>query len=453
MAGTMASISASHQRRLRLQATTDGLTGLPNRILFRDRADQALAMARRHHRQIAVMLIDLDRFKEVNDTLGHQCGDELLRDVAQRLEVGVRDTDTVARIGGDEFAVVLSETVGSEGAIKAAERLSAAAFTHQRLIANVPLNVRASIGIALYPDHGADIDELLHHADVAMYHAKRNQLPMCLYNVNVDPNSPDRLDIISELEAGIERSELVLHYEPKFNIEEAALVGVEALVRWNHPIRGLLDPSDFREVAKTAGLIPSLTRYVLREATGQLRQWSDEGRDLTVTVNMSHRSLIDPTFLDDVEQAIASSGIDPPRLTLEITEDLLHDNPEQAIVVLNALRKQGVTISLDSFSTGFSSMTYLQRLPIDEVKIDQNFIRDLPINPADQAMVRSTIELGHSLSHVVTAQGVTDSGTLHQLREMGCDLAQGVLLGRPAPADQLTSLLDNPNISASTSHT
>jgi diguanylate cyclase len=435
-------VLASYQRRLlrqtlasRHQALHDPLTGLPNRELFADRIEHATRTADRELRPAALLLLDLDRFKDVNDTLGHHHGDELLRQVGTRLVTELRDVDTVARLGGDEFAVLLPGATG-EGAASVADKLRAA--LHEPLVLDgVALDLDASIGIAVYPDHGGDAAQLLQHADVAMYAAKHAHAGFMVYDPAVDQHSPRRLALLGGLRRALETDELVLHYQPKADLRSGRILGVEALVRWQHPQHGLLGPGEFIPLAERTGLIHPLTGWVLDTALHQAAEWHRAGRRLSVAVNLSTRCLLDPALPDRVDGRLAGWRLPAGALTLEVTESAVMADPARALDVLGRLHALGVGLALDDFGTGYSSMAYLKTLPVDELKVDRSFVGQMASSPSDAVIVRSTIDLGHNLGLRVVAEGVETQEAWEQLKALGCDTAQGYLLGRPMPAADL----------------
>ena len=440
-------IMAGASRRLRQQAQEnehlalhDTLTGLPNRNLFRDRTEQAVRAARRDGDSVALLLIDLDRFKEVNDTLGHRNGDEMLVEVGERLRRSVREIDTVARLGGDEFGVVLSRVRSVDDAVALGEKLRFA-ISEPMILAGVLLDVDVSVGIALYPRDGDDIDVLLQRADVAMYAAKDERTGVELYRADSDEYSTTRLALVAELRRAIEHSELVLHYQPKFELATRTMTGVEALVRWQHPERGLLAPIDFVPTAERTGLIRQLTRYVLASALAQVRTWRDAGVDLSVSVNLSARDLVDVELPDHISGLLAEHDVPADRLALEITETVLLSDPVRARVVVDRLAALGITLSIDDFGTGYSSLAYLERLPVDEIKIDKSFVLKMVADDNDAVIVRSIVDLGHNLGLKVVAEGVEEEAAWTMLRSLGCDLAQGYLLARPVTPEQVPSFL------------
>jgi len=424
-------LAGSHQ-----QAVTDPLTGLPNRRLLRDRVAQALLRARRTGETVAVMIIDLDDFKDVNDTLGHHAGDELLTLLAGRLRSALRAGDTVARLGGDEFAVLLP-SVADEAAARGVAAALHAAIAEPVALAGLTLDTHASIGIALFPDHADDGDGLLQRADVAMYQAKAQHLGHEVYRPEDDVHSPERLGLVGELRRALEDGELVLHYQPKVDLASGLPAGVEALVRWQHPVRGLLPPGEFIPLAEHTTLIAPLTLHVMDQALAQARRWDAEGTPVAVSVNVSVRNLLDGAFPDHVASLLARHGVPAARLELEITETVLMANPARAMEILARLHALGVHLAIDDFGVGYSSLDYLKRLPVDVIKIDRSFVMHMATDPADAMIVRSTIDLARNLGLRVVAEGVEDAASLETLRGLGCHAAQGYHLGRPAPAAAL----------------
>jgi diguanylate cyclase len=428
-----------YQRRLVRQALHDPLTGLPNRELFADRVSQAIRTADRELRPAALLLLDLDRFKEVNDTLGHHHGDQLLVQLGQRLGGMLREVDTVARLGGDEFAVLLPGAT-TEGASGVAEKLRVA-LQQPINIDGVMLDLDASIGIAVYPEHGNDAAELLQHADVAMYVAKQAHIGFLVYDPAVDQHSPKRLALLGGLRRALERDELVLHYQPKADLATGQIRSVEGLVRWQHPEHGLLGPGEFIPLAERTGLIHPLTRWVLAAALDQAARWQRAGLHLSVAVNISTRCLLDPTFPDQVASQLTAWQLPSKLLLLEITESAVMADPARALEVLGRLHTLGVGLAVDDFGTGYSSMAYLKELPVDELKIDRSFVIQMADSPSDAVIVRSTIDLGHNLGLRVVAEGVETQHAWQELSALGCDVAQGYYLGRPMPAAELAQRL------------
>ena len=431
------SLRSSH-RDLRTASLTDELTGLPNRRLVGDRLDQALLLARRRGTVCGVLLIDLDRFKEVNDTLGHHYGDVLLRAVADRLSGVFRESDTVSRLGGDEFAVLLPE-VDDEAAAVALARRCLAAMHEQFVVDEVVLSVEASIGLALAPAHGRDGNALLRAADVAMYEAKARKCGVVTYDPELDVNTPTRLALLGDLRIALSHDQLVLHYQPKVDLDTGLVRGVEALVRWEHPDRGLVPPGDFIPVAEGTGLILPLTVRTLELAVAQARTWSDSGRPVQVAVNLSPRCLLEPDFSASVITLLQQHDLPARLLRLEITESCIMADPTKALAVLTSLQQAGISLSIDDFGTGYSSMSYLKRLPVDELKIDRSFVMDMIANSSDNVLVRSSIDLGHNLGLSVVAEGVEDQETVQALADLGCDVLQGYHLARPMDAATTTA--------------
>jgi diguanylate cyclase (GGDEF)-like protein len=433
-------IVAGASRRLRHQALHDGLTNLPNRIFLYRRLERAIAGIGRGDGMAALLLIDLDRFKEVNDTLGHDHGDELLVEVAARLRGALRRGDTLARLGGDEFAVLLCDLPGRAAVAELAGRLHDA-LRRPFALRGVAVELEASIGAALCPDHGTDVNTLVQRADVAMYDAKRSRASIATYSPDRDPYSADRLGLLAELRRALACDELVLHYQPKVAVDTGVVTGVEALVRWQHPERGLLAPSEFVPLAERTGTVTDLTRWVLDAALAQCRRWRDAGVDLPVAINLAAANIVDTTLPDVVAEALARHGVPANRLECEISEDTVMADPLRAMDVLGRLRALGLRLSLDDFGTGHSSLAYLKRLPLDEVKIDRSFVLGMTEDENDAVIVRSTIDLARNLGLDVVAEGVEDAETLHGLGELHCDVAQGFHLSRPLPADELDAWL------------
>jgi diguanylate cyclase len=424
----------SESEHNRYQALHDPLTDLPNRTLFQDRTGVALRTAARSGATVAVLLLDLNRFKEVNDTLGHQYGDHLLLQVADRLRGSLRDSDSVARLGGDEFAILLPIS-GWEEALAATQRVGAA--LHDPFsIYDIALDVDASIGIAL-AEPGDDVETLLRYADVAMYEAKAAHHPFARYESSRDDNNLSRLVLLGDLRRAIATGELTLHYQPKISTGTGLLSSVEALVRWQHPTLGLLQPDQFIPLAESTAIIHALTTEVLRLALSQARKWADAGRSIPVAVNISARSLLDPRFPAHVQDLLDDHGVAPHMLSLELTETAVMTDHDLALTVLQDLDSMGVSLSIDDFGTGYSSMSYLKTLPVKELKIDRSFVMGMANDPDSAVIVRSAVDLGHNLGMTVVAEGVQDSITRSTLTDMGCDLMQGYQICRPIPAREL----------------
>ncbi len=427
------------------QAMHDSLTGLPNRVLFRDRLEQALHGARRNPGEVAVMFLDLDRFKEVNDTLGHESGDILLREVGQRLAHSLRAGDSVARLGGDEFAVLASGLDDADDALVVARKLRQAVewpFT----LRGLTLEVEASIGIAIFPEHGADIDTLLRHADVAMYQSKEAHSGAGIYSPERDVYSPDRLKLLGELRRAIEQGELVLHYQPKISLRTSEVVGFEALVRWQHPEQGLLGPERFLPFAEHTGLVKPLTRYVMREAVRSCARWQALGLDTGVAVNLSGRDLLDLHLPDEVRLLLNETGIEPGRLELEITENIILSDPVRTRTILGRLKDLGVRLAIDDFGSGYSSLGYLKRLPLDVLKIDKSFVMSMMADDDSAAIVRSTIDLAHNLGLEVVAEGVATEHISSVLAGLHCDAAQGFYFSAPIAESEVAPWMTEINL-------
>lgn len=417
------------------QAFHDVLTSLPNRALFLDRLSQAIAHSTRTTIPFAIVLLDLDRFKEVNDTLGHNVGDQLLQDVSDRLGKAVRDADTVARLGGDEFVIIL-EHIDLERVPDLAEKLLKVLERPFKLADQV-VDVSASFGIAFFPDHGNDSVTLLQKADVAMYAAKRSHQGYAIYSGEQEQSTRSNLTFKSELLLAIERDELVLHFQPKIDIRTNKLVSVEALVRWQHPERGLLSPDMFIPLAEQTGLINQLTFWVLKKALLQCAEINKAGGNISVAVNLSARSLNDIRLPGEVARMLGEAGIDHCLLILEITESAVMSDTGEVLDVLQILDKMGVSLALDDFGTGYSSLAYLTALPVDEIKIDKSFVLEMGRDPQAAVIVRSTIEMGHNLGKKIVAEGVETLEMWNQLSVWGCDTAQGFYMSKPLPADKL----------------
>ena len=421
-------------------ALHDSLTGLPNRSLFHERAGQAILVARREGWNAAVMIMDLDRFKEINDTLGHHHGDLVLQELGNRLKPLLRETDTVARLGGDEFAVLLPHVANADATLQVVDKIQKA-LERPFYLQGLALDVDASVGIALFPSHGKDVHGLLRRADVAMYVAKQAGTGRQIYKEEIDHHNPDRLGLGGDLRLAMERNELVLHYQPLVALKNDQLRNVEALVRWVHPSRGLLPPAEFIGVAERGGLIGPLTMYVLSTALKQCHQWDKEGLKINVAVNLSVRNLLDPRFPSEVARLLEKWEIEPIRLELEITESSIMEDPARAMETLTALNSLGVRLAVDDFGTGYSSLSSLKRLPINAVKIDRTFIQNMQTDENDLLIVQSIIDLAHNLGLEVVAEGVENEEVSKMLKLLSCDFIQGWHRGRPVPAKEVPWLL------------
>jgi diguanylate cyclase (GGDEF)-like protein len=428
-------------------ALYDVLTELANRRLFHDRLDQALLSAERNGTGFALMLLDLDRFKEINDTLGHQTGDAVLVHLAERLKDVARATDTVARLGGDEFALVLVGAQDASGALFVAERIRRT-LDEPFVVDGLNLQLEASIGIAIFPRHGADAEELLKRADIALYASKDSHVPV-VYAAEHDDYSAEGLGFVAQIRSAIENGELVVHFQPEVDLATGATRRVEALVRWNHPERGLLWPDSFIPLACQSALVRPITRFVLDTALRQCREWQDAGIEIGVAINLSARDLSDSRLEEEVTEALRRWKVEPQLLELEIPESALISERERVHKMLARLNDRGVRIAVDDFGSGYASLSHLKQLPVDVLKIDQSFVQNLGRNDDDDAIVRSTIDLAHSLRIVVVAEGVESEDVLARLTALGCDLAQGYCLARPVPAEDVTAwLVDRQQVAA-----
>lgn len=427
-------------RLLEYHATYDALTKLPNRHLFADRLQQAILAGRREKRSFALAMMDLDRFKEINDTMGHQVGDLVLHEVSNRVQANLRASDTVARLGGDEFALLLPKVDRAEGAIAAAQKILHA-IEKPFAVAGRDLDLGASIGIAMFPEHGDDAAALQHAADAAMYSAKRSHAGFRVYSPEIEQGADDRTVVEEELRRAIANNELVLHYQPKISLVTEELTGVEALVRWAHPTRGLLYPASFIRVAEQSGLMQAMTRSVLRMALHQCAEWRRTGLDLGVSVNIAARNIQDPAFPAMVAEMLRDSGVPASSLELEITETAIMADRENAPTCVEKLNALGVSVVIDDFGTGYASMSSLKDLLVAKVKIDRSFVGDMDFNSNDAVVVRTAIELGHHLGLKIVAEGVENAVTWSRLKSLGCDSAQGFYLSRPLPPQDFTAWL------------
>lgn len=423
------------------QALHDGLTALPNRILLGDRLEHAILLADRDRTGLALLVLDLDRFKDVNDTLGHPVGDDLLQQVATRLRSVLRASDTVARLGGDEFAVVLP-TAGDPLLAMRIARTIVQALDQPFTVGDHQVTVGASVGAAIYPEHGSDARTLLRRADVAMYVAKRGGGGCAIYSFDQDMNAPERLELVTQLREAIEHDQLLLYYQPKLSLRTGTCSRVEALVRWAHPKRGLVAPDQFIPLAEQTGLIRPLTKWVLSAAVRQCRIWRDAGLNIGVAVNLSMRNLHDPELVGQIAGLLQTWHVPPDLLKVEVTESAVMTDPARVLETLVGIRDMGVEVSIDDFGTGQSSLSYLKRLPVAEIKLDRSFVRDMHLNENDFAIVRSTVELAHQLGLSVVAEGVEDRATWDLLADLDCDDAQGYFMSPPLPALELESWLD-----------
>ena len=426
------------EEALEHQALHDPITDLPNRTLLRDRLRQAILAARRRNIEVALLFIDLDRFKELNDTFGHHAGDVILREVGERFVNAVRASDTVARLGGDEYAVLIPLAADQDEATMVAQRILAS-LQEPFVVEGESAFIEASIGIVLCPEHGEDVQTLMRRADVAMYAAKRSGGGMQVYEQEKDLHSPSAIGLAGDLRHSVERGELLLHYQPIVDLALGHCVGVEALCRWQHPTRGLVAPGIFIPLAEENGFIRQIGLWTMQEAMRVIS--TTNGSVPVMAVNLSMRNLRGTDLATSLTEIFERTGVDPARLKIEITETAMMADAEHTLAVLGDLQRMGIRLSIDDFGTGYSSLAYLQRLPVDDIKVDRSFVLNMLKNSSDEAIVRSTIELAHSLGLRAIAEGVEDEATLDRLRTLGCDRAQGYHLGRPMPLTQLTEWL------------
>ena len=418
-------------------AFTDSLTGMPNRALFYERLEQSVQRVRINQSSFHLLMLDLDRFKYINDTLGHHIGDQLLQEVGRRLQQSVRSTDTIARLGGDEFAAILpaddsknSGTVVSEKILKS--------LNHPIVVGQHNLTVSCSIGLVECPKNGDDINQLMQRADVAMYHAKKNRHGYTFYDTSLDQHNIIQLNLETDLYEALNDGSLELHYQPKINLEKGNTVGVEALLRWHHPKRGYIPPEEFIPLAEHSGLIHPITRWVIDKSFDQCAQWQEQNLNIGVAINLSARSLEDTSILDTFRTALRTSGLEPSLVFVELTESAVMADPYHAMTMLGKISTMGIQISVDDFGTGYSSLAYLKKLPVSEIKIDKSFIIDMNYDSNDEVIVHSTIDLAHNMGLIVTAEGVESDETLQKLIKLGCNQAQGHFMCKPCSADELT---------------
>jgi diguanylate cyclase (GGDEF)-like protein len=427
-------------------AQHDALTDLPNRLLLNDRLTQAISLARRNRHLLAVLFLDLDGFKNINDSLGHSVGDKLLQSVAACLSDSVRKSDTVSRQGGDEFVILLPEvTHAADAAISAAKIITELNKTHN--LGEHNLRITVSIGISTYPDNGEDAETLIKNADTAMYHAKqcgRNNYQF--FKADMSLRAVERQSLEGQLRYAIERHELLLHYQPKVNLKTGAIVGVEALIRWQHPRRGLLLPGQFLSIAEDTGIIVAIGQWVLREACRQTREWRDAGLLVVpVAVNISSLEFRSEQFLEHVQTALNDTCLDSSYLELELTETVLMRHAESTIYMLGQLKALGVRLAVDDFGTGYSSLSYLTRFPIDSLKLDQSFVHNIVAKSNDAIVIGAVISMTKSLKQRVIAEGVETAEQLAFLQAHGCDEGQGYYFSRPVAARQFANLLTMPS--------
>ncbi len=419
----------------RHNATHDVLTDLPNRVMLYERINQVVRDAKRNKTTLAVLLMDLNQFKEVNDTLGHHCGDGLLQQVAPRIKAVLRESDTLARLGGDEFSVILPAT-DLDGAIVLSQKIIATMEQHF-IVEGHSLQIGISIGIAMYPEDAYNSDSLLRKADVAMYVAKRYSLGYSVYDEEQDQHTINRLMIIGKLHDAIGNNELLLHYQPIVDTRTFKLWGFEALVRWNQPVLGLLRPSEFVPMAEQSEIIKEMSCWVVSNALRKFRHWHAKDRSLRLSVNLSMKDIQDSTFVAWLKGQFEVLKVDPRCMNIEITESSMMTDSKRALAVIKQLHEMGVTFSIDDFGTGFSSLSYLKQLPSNSIKIDRSFVHDMLTDDNDAVIVRSTIDLAHNMGKTVIAEGVESQEVLDILEILGCDYIQGYYLCAPLPENQV----------------
>ncbi len=435
---SLASIRRSEHlaEKERHRALHDELTELPNRVLMEERLDHGLTVAKRQREPLAVLLMDLVRFKEINDSLGHFYGDYLLQEVAHRMRKIVRDSDTLARFGGDEFSLILPATTLPQ-AVMLSQKISAA-VEEPFMIEGHNVNVGISIGIAMYPDHGLNGETLILYADMAMYDAKRNDVIYAIFNPDQDRTTFNRLVMVGELREALLHKQMFLDYQPKVSLDLAGGIGVEALLRWQHPEKGVVGPNDFIPLAEQAGLIRSLTTLVLNKSIEQCALWHQEGYPISVAINLSIKNLHDLEFPEEVKRVLEKWGVAAEHLTLEITESCIIVDQERVTNVVKELKNQGIKLSIDDFGTGYSSISYLKNFPAREIKIDKSFVTNMVQNEDNAVIVKSTIDMVHTIGNKVVAEGVEDEATQKMLIELGCDYLQGFHVSRPLSPSQVT---------------
>ncbi|MDX1812655.1 MAG: EAL domain-containing protein, partial [Gammaproteobacteria bacterium] len=429
----------SRQSELQYQAMHDSLTGLPNRNLMGEWLKHSLLLAKRENRNPALLLIDLNKFKDLNDTLGHQMGDQLLIELGERLSGLLRESDSVARLGGDEFAILIDDT-DVPGAVNIAVKVLEAVQTPFDIGTN-QLCISASIGIAIYPLHATTEQLMVQHADVAMYFAKRNNLGFKVYEPCIDENAVQNLSLVSELREAIKTDALELYFQPKINISNMSIHGVEALLRWNHPEHGFVPPDKIIALAEQSGLINQIFEWVFNKAALQVKSWLNSGLDIKMAVNLSLYDFQHHDVISFIEVALQKHKLPAEQFYLEVTENIMMENPGLSIEKLTAIDAMGLHISVDDFGTGYSSLSYLKKLPVDELKIDRSFVMEMDKDENDAIIVRSTIELAHNLGLQVVAEGVENQETLDRLIEFGCDSVQGFYLARPMPVSAFAEWL------------
>jgi diguanylate cyclase (GGDEF)-like protein len=436
---------AQKQAENEYQALHDSLTGMPNRMHFHKRLLEEIDHAKEHGTKMAVILMDLDHFKEINDTLGHHFGDMLLQEVGPRLAACLRDDDLMARLGGDEFGILLPDLPSEDVAIRIADRLIDE-LAQPVAVEGLALDIAGSLGIALFPMQAEDAETLLRRADVAMYVAKENGGGYEIYEDSFDQNNPQRLTLIGQVRPALETGEFVMYYQPKVRLLDGRVAGAEALIRWEHPSLGLVPPDEFIPLVEKTVLLRPLTYYVAESVLKQWREWADLGIRLPISINVSPRSLLDQDFPDQIAGLLTDWDVPPAFLRIELTEGFLMGDSGRSIAVLDALANVGVGLSIDDFGTGYSSLSYLKRLPIEEIKVDRSFVMQMQVDANDYMIVRATVDLGRNLGLRVVAEGVEDLATFDRLADFGCDEAQGYYISRPVSAVEFTRWLSVRNL-------
>lgn len=431
-------IQAQENERLALQ---DPLTGLPNRRLLAERLERSATLSARTGGNVALLLLDVDRFKEVNDTLGHDRGDRLLQQVAQRLSAAVRDMDTVARLGGDEFAILLPSVASVSDAEHLADRVLKT-FSEPFELDGLDLQVDTSIGVAVLPDHADDVTTLMRRADVAMYVAKTSHVGVSTYTSEGDDHDTSRLMLLSDLRRALDTDQLEIYYQPKVNLQTGEAVGLEALLRWHHPEKGMVLPDDFVPLAERTGLIHQVTRHVLRLVVAQVAEWDRAGREIPVAVNLSARNLMESSFVEYIAGLLDEYKVHPCLLELEITESAMIEDPIKANQMLEQLAGLGLQIAVDDFGTGYTSMAQLERMPLRTLKIDRSFVLRMLDDPGGAVLVKAIVDLAHEFNLIVVAEGVEQPEMIEHLQKLGCDVAQGFHWSQPVPAGEVQEVLD-----------
>ena len=432
------------EHRLDFLTLYDPLTGLPNRRLLGEKLQGIISRARRNGEEGALLLFDIDRFKTVNDSLGHNQGDLLLREMAQRLREGLEPDDLLARIGGDEFAILLRHSDGLQHISSRVEELMRC-LTPVARIADFELYVTASVGISIFPTDGDDLDSLLRLAEVAMYRAKQNGRNCYqFYRTDMNEHNLELLHIESQLRLALDRNQFVVYYQPKVNLQTGEITGAEALLRWHHPELGIVSPVDFIPVAEDTGLIVPIGQWVLHTACRQVMEWNEWfGRQLRLAVNLSARQFQEPNLLEQLDQALNSSGVKSEYLELEITESVAMDNVEESVSTMGSMRSRGLKLAIDDFGTGYSSLSYLKRFPIDSLKIDKSFVSNILTDLNDAAIASSVVALARSMNLQVVAEGIEDRAQMTFLQQLGCNEGQGYLFARPMPAAEFEAFISS----------